>query len=295
MTLPDNPTLLNLLQRERLPAGFADTVQRWYVPLARNLESRARDKGAPLLVGINGAQGSGKSTMAMFLSLLLRESGLTVANLSIDDFYLNRASRAKLADSVHPLLATRGVPGTHDLALAQSTLTRLLDPHARGSLLLPRFDKALDEPRARSGWERVDLPVDVVVLEGWFVGAQPQAAERLRQPVNELEARDDPDGRWRDFVNRRLADYGALFDPIDFLVMLQAPSFECVYQWRGLQERKLAAGLDDGAGHVMDEAQLARFIQHFERITRHCLETLPQRANLVLALDERQQVIGGGP
>lgn len=286
-------TLEDFLVREKLPASYRESIERWYQPLAETLATRAREKGAPLLVGINGAQGSGKSTLAKVLAIQLRQAGLKVANLSIDDFYLDRASRAQLAEKEHPLLATRGVPGTHDLKLAQSTLATLLDPHGSGMLSLPRFDKARDEPLPRAEWERVELPVDIVLLEGWFVGAAPQAESQLSEPVNDLEAGEDPDRRWRRFVNRRLADYQSLFETIDFLVMLKAPSFECVYEWRGLQERKLAAKRGKNGDRIMDSAKLARFIQHFERLTRHCLETLPSRADLVLELDAQHQITNG--
>lgn len=295
MVSPSQASVQAFIRQERLPDTFAQIIDDWYLPLVGLLLARRRQLNRPLLVGINGAQGTGKSTLAGFLTLMLRDHSLRVANLSLDDFYLDSARRAQLAGQVHPLLASRGVPGTHDLALAREVLATLADPESRGECALPRFDKAVDEPRPPAEWEHVTLPVDVILLEGWFVGLQGEPDAALQSPVNDLEADEDPDGSWRGYVNQRLADYQVLFDPIDYLVMLRAPSFDCVYRWRSLQERKLAARAGPGASKVMDQPTLDRFIQHFERLTRHCLTSLPARADLVFHLDEAHRITHSEP
>ncbi len=187
------------------------------------------------------------------------------------------------------------MPGTHDLALAYQVVSRLEDTGGDGQVLLPRFDKSVDEPRPRSGWEPVELPVDLVLLEGWFVGLEPEPEDALMRAVNRLEATEDSQGAWRRYVNARLENYQSLFQKIDFLVMLKAPSFDCVYQWRSLQEKKLAASAGTAANKVMDQPALDRFIQHFERLTRHCLEVLPRQADLVLYLDEEHRITHSKP
>jgi D-glycerate 3-kinase len=295
MQPPQNGLITRFLDEQQLPASFSTLIADWYLPLARKLVSMAADRDRPLIVGINGAQGTGKSTLARFLSLMLTQQRLRVATLSLDDFYLDRARRGQLGRTVHPLLATRGVPGTHDLDQAKQLMAALADPDSRGQALLPRFDKAVDEPKPRAQWESIELPVDVVLLEGWFVGLQPQHEELLGAPVNALEIDEDPDGTWRSYVNNRLADYQPLFQTIDYLVMLKAPSFECVYRWRSLQEQKLAATSGSAGDRVMDSPALDRFIQHFERLTRHCLETLPAQANLVLALNADHEITHSQP
>lgn len=231
----------------------------------------ARYRGAPILVGLAGAQGSGKSTMAPRLARRLEKTGLRTAVLALDDFYLTRLEREELARTVHPLLATRGVPGTHDVAL----LTRVIDALLTGSSArVPRFDKAADD-RAREGRE-IAGPVDVLLLEGWCIGARAQPAAALARPVNDLERREDAGGRWRRWVNDRLAtDYAGLFEHLALRILLRAPDFAVVLGWRSEQERGLLSG-------GMEPPAIERFIGHYERITRWMLED--ETADLVIDL-----------
>lgn len=243
------------------------------------------------VLGLCGAQGSGKSTLAAVLTQRLEDQGRRVAVLSLDDLYLSRARRAEQARDAHPLLAVRGPPGTHDVDAG----ARLLDALTAGHpVRLPRFDKAEDTPAPLESWAKVDGPVDVVIFEGWCVGATPEPDEALAAPVNALEAEDDPNGFWRRAVNDALAGpYAEMFSRIDRLVMLAAPSFDVVRAWRTQQEhdlkRRLAAEGRTG-GHVMSDADIARFIQHYERLTRHMLRDMPGRADLVLHLDETRRL-----
>lgn len=236
----------------------------------------------PVVIGICGAQGAGKSTLAQAVQARCAAERLASAVLSLDDLYLTHAERQALARHVHPLLATRGVPGTHDIALGLDVLDGL---EAGGPVALPRFDKARDDRVSEHDWPIVGPGCQVLVLEGWCLGAFPQRTRELAEPVNALEAGEDPDGRWRRWVNDMLGDsYQRLFARIDRLVLLAAPGFEVVHRWRSEQERDLAAraGPDD---KVMSEAQIARFIAHYERITRAILAEMPARADLVVRLD----------
>ena len=242
----------------------------------------------PLIVGVCGSQGSGKSTVCNTLTARLRRSGLTVANLSLDDLYLPLAERAKLSQQIHPLLRTRGVPGTHDTALGIETLDAL---GRAEQVPLPRFDKSIDDRRPRDAWDSVQGPAQVVLFEGWCVGAKPQSPGALVQPVNALEANEDANGRWRKYVNDALlGEYQQLFAKIDRLVLMAAPSFDVVLEWRTQQEHDLRAQKGDGAG-VMSDAAIARFIQHYERLTRHTLAEMPSRADLVIRLAADRSVL----
>ena len=274
-----------LLAEERLPASYRDFARRWIEPLADWLLAEVRRRGgAPMLVGVNGAQGTGKTTLCKFLRELL-EPEIATVTLALDDFYLGRAARQRLAGQVHPLLATRGVPGTHDIALLQTTLENLL---AGTAASWPRFDKAMDDRLPEADWPRSEAPVALVLLEGWCIGCPPQPQALLEQPVNRLEAEEDGDGRWRRHVNAGLADqYAQLFARLQRLIVLQAPSLAAVRRWRALQERKLA---QREPGRTMDRARLHRFLQHYERLTNWCLAELPKRADYLLRLDERHQV-----
>lgn len=255
----------------------ADAVARWLSEAPR-----------PLILGICGAQGSGKSTLAREL---VDRLGIRAATLSLDDLYHGKAARAALARDVHPLLATRGVPLTHDVSLGCAILDSV---KAGEPVRLPRFDKASDAPLPEREWKAVDK-LDLLILEGWCVGAVAQAEAELAAPVNEMERDEDADGRWRRAVNEALAGpYRALFARIDRLVLLAAPGFGVVCGWRAQQEAELRAALiaqGRDPALAMDEAQIGRFVQHYERITRAILDEMPGRADLTLRLDSGRQVI----
>ncbi len=273
------------LAEHGLPPAYGRTLDEVAGPLSGQLAAKTAERRTPLVVGLCGPQASGKSTLAAALAGLLRAQGLGVAVFSIDDLYLSHAARQRLAREVHPLLATRGPPGTHDVALG----LRLLDDLVEGRPTpLPRFDKAHDDLAPASAWPMAPAKIDVVLFEGWCVGARPQMAEALAVPVNDLEALRDPDGLWRRYVNDRLAEsYQTLFSRIDLLVLLQPPGFEVVAAWRQEQERKLrmrlaAQGADPARS--MSDDEVLTFIQLYERLTRHILKTMPAYAEAVIPM-----------
>lgn len=235
----------------------------------------------PFVLGICGAQGSGKSTLARAMVSPLEASGLRVAVLSLDDLYLPRTERERLAREVHPLLATRGPPGTHDVALGLAVIAAL----ERGEAApLPRFDKGRDDGMASEHWPRAPENCDVMLLEGWCVGARAQDERMLGEPVNALEREEDASCGWRRYVNAALAGpCQQLFARLDALVLLAAPNFEVVHGWRLQQENDLRAQAGEGVA-LMDGAGIARFIQHNERLTRHMLSEMPARADIVVRL-----------
>jgi D-glycerate 3-kinase len=275
-----------LIGAQGLPASYRDVVDRVWVKISAHIADRARKAGGPLIVGILGAQGSGKTTMCLFLEcLLLRDHQLRAGTLSLDDLYLARSERQSLAAGVHPLLATRGPPGTHDVDLGAAMFAAVI-ARAR-PLRLPRFDKGLDDSVPRDRWPICAEPLDVLLFEGWCVGATPQLPPQLETPVNHLEELEDPHGTWRRYVNDALAGpYRRMFQPLDLLVMLAAPRFEAVLGWRQEQERKLRAR----TGLGMQPAEVERFVAHFERLTRHMIATMPGNADILVALGEDQQV-----
>jgi D-glycerate 3-kinase len=253
--------------------ALAATMARWHAA-----------SGRPLLVGLSGAQGSGKSTLAAFLVQHLRaHHGLRAAALSLDDVYLTRAERQHLAVTVHPLFATRGPPGTHDLALFRDIVSALRQGH--GEIAVPRFLKAADDRAPRADWTCVEAPVDVILFEGWCLGARPQADAALQTALNPLEAEEDPHLLWRRHVNEQLAGpYASLWASLDRFVLLQAPSWPVVCRWRAEAE----AGLPGGA--VMSPALLGRFMAHYERTGRSLLQCPPEY-NLIWHLDEGRSVL----
>ena len=283
----------DFVENEALPDSYREDAFEFFVPLVDLIANRALDSEQTLYVGINGAQGTGKTTLGKLLVTLLSVREFRVANFSIDDFYLTQSERNQLAESQHPLLATRGVPGTHDISLLMTKFEELKNLKAEQVCELPRFNKAIDDRCGTEDWQKLIGPIDAVILEGWFVGAPPQATRDIELPINALEKTEDADGSWRKYANYQLADqYQSAFDQLDLLIMLKAPSFKQVSEWRSLQEEKLKKiGPIDSPG-IMDEEQLARFIQHYERLTRHCLEYLPVKADVLFDLDTDHRIAG---
>jgi D-glycerate 3-kinase len=264
-----------------------------YIPLAAYLAHQATACASPPIIGVNGAQGAGKSTLCRLLQIVLEEGfDKHVATFSIDDIYLTRTERKALAQKVHPLLETRGVPGTHDVALGLQLIRDLKTLAAGQSLRLPVFDKAMDDRAPEQAFRQVTGPIDLILFEGWCVGAVAQSEAELRVAINSLEQREDPDQAWRHYVNQQLrGDYKTLFQTIDFLIMLKVPGMASVLEWRGKQERKLAAMKPAQGGRaIMDTAALRRFIMHYERLTQATLAEMPNRADLVLVLNLDHQI-----
>jgi len=248
------------------------------------LAAAHRDAGRIPIIGVAGAQGSGKSTLAT--AAAVRLGGVA---LSLDDVYLTRAGRAALAGDAHPLFATRGPPGTHDLGLLKRTLGALQAAKPGDRTPLPSFDKLADERRAEPDWPVFEGRPTAIVLEGWCLGATPQSDQALAAPINALEREQDPDATWRRAVNARLgADYARLFDRLDALLFLKAPAFDVVLDWRCQQE----AGLTGAPVTPARRAELATFIQYFERLSRHMLDG-GVRADRIMTLDTDRRVMDG--
>ncbi len=263
--------------------GFPDPLVRQ----ALAASGAGRD-GRMRVLGISGVQGSGKSTLAAQVVAGAQAQGLSAACVSLDDFYLTAAQRRALAAQVHPLLATRGPPGTHDVGLALATIDAL---RAGATPALPRFDKLGDDRVPARAWPRPARALDLLVFEGWCLAVPPEHADALGEPLNALERDEDAGGRWRRWCNAALArDYPPLWSRIDVLWCLQAPGFEVVHAWRRQQEQALQAAEPGRTG--MDEARLARFLQHYERISRQALRTLPALADHCIRLDRARRVVG---
>jgi len=281
--------LEQFLHSHQLPHFYLDIMHQHWLPLAQTLVDHQKKR--TMLIGINGAQGSGKSTMTEALALLLRHQfDKQVVTLSIDDLYLTRQTRAQLAHDVHPLLQTRGVPGTHDIALGLALIQRLCRAKPHDATPIPRFDKANDDRLPEKDWPVHQGHVDYILFEGWCVGTPAQDEAQLTTPVNLLEAEEDQERIWRIHVNLALTgSYQVLFSALDLLIMLEAPDFETIYQWRKEQEEKLRKQRPD-APFLMNDAQLTRFISHYERLTRHNLHLLPDAADVLYRLDREHHI-----
>jgi D-glycerate 3-kinase len=293
--------------------GFATDI------VAAVLDEALSCPGRPPVFGIAGLQGSGKSTLSAQLVQSGRARGLNVVALSIDDFYLTRRERLALGKQVHPLLATRGPPGTHDVALAcrsidalrkwkwekwgQSEVSRAKrlsqpvhqareihsDPIFPISVRLPRFDKIADRRLPPSRWRVIRDKPDLIVFEGWFLKVPAESARALRQPLNALERDDDATGIWRRYCNDALGGYVPLWQRLDRLLFLQGPGFEVVPTWRWQQEQTLQAA--NPQRQAMRRSEVERFVLFFERVSRQALRTLPALAERTLRIDARRQLL----
>ncbi|MCD8512742.1 MAG: hypothetical protein LRY63_04620 [Nitrincola sp.] len=288
------------LENLQVDIGFKEMVEQIYVPMGAWIAQCQAQKQQPLVLGINGAQGAGKSTLFNLLEATLTEGfGLRVVGFSIDDLYKTRAKRSELADKVHPLLLTRGVPGTHDIDLGIEIIDSLIHANEQTVTSIPIFDKSIDDRCPEHTWQEWIGRADVIVFEGWCVGAVPQSESDLSEPVNELERKEDPEGIWRRYANEQLkGQYAELFSRLDLLLMLKVPSMQAVFEWRSLQEKKLAERMKyihdtkQPSDHlrIMNEQQIIRFIQHYERLTRAMLEQMPGQADLVLRLNDNHKI-----
>ena len=245
--------------------------------------ARTRAGARVPIVGVAGPQGSGKTTLARAFAA----ADPSVAAFSLDDVYLPRAYRQLIAHDVHPLFATRGPPGTHNLTQLSETLDELMAAGPTWLTRLPGFDKVADDPLPESRRPVFKGMPSLILLDGWCLGATAQTDAELAKPINELERGEDVEGVWRREVNAKLAGaYQDVFDRLDAIVQMCAPSFDLIHAWRSQQEE----GLLGRALMDADRARIARFIQHFERITRHML-TGGRRADIELDLDADRSVI----
>lgn len=282
----------HFLKEQKLPSAYWAIAQRWFIPMFEQLKMHQLSTNAPLLIGVNGAQGSGKSTVtALMVKYFNEQANIPTIGFSIDDFYYSKAKRKQLASDIHPLLETRGVPGTHDTQLLSSTLDSLL---AGDDCLIPKFNKANDDLHEKSSWEVVKRSTQykIIILEGWCVGSRSVNEKTLSNTPNILEELNDPGLDWRKYVNTQLKQrYEPIFDRLNKLILLKAPSFECVYKWRLEQEHKMRERLSSSSAKVgMSDSEIHTFIQYYQRITEENLQTLPEYCNYVFELDTNRNI-----
>ena len=278
------------INKYKLSSDFYLLAQRYFIPLADEIKTHQISAKTAYFVGINGSQGSGKSTLSEFLKCYLTETyDINVVVISLDDFYFNHIERQQIARDVHPLFATRGVPGTHNMSEAKRVLQ---DLKRQQQTTIPRFNKATDNRQPISQWTKVLSPVDVVIFEGWCWGVEPQSSEQIESPINKFESIEDSKACWRHYANLQLSlHYQPLYTVMDKWVMLKAPSFNEVYAWRLEQEQKLnAATANNDRLGIMDEQQIQRFIQHYQRLTEHALNTLPSKCDHVFELNGNRAI-----
>jgi len=260
-------------------------LNKFYLPLSQWIYSVYKKDNKVKIIGLSGGQGSGKSTITGILKFILkRKYGLDLCVFSIDDFYKTKAERIRMSKKVHPLFLTRGVPGTHDVGLINKTIKKLKEKKFK-TVLIPKFDKAIDDRSNKSKWQKIKKPPHIVIFEGWCVGAKHQTNVVLKKSLNLIERKHDINLAWRKKVNNQLKNrYKKLFNKIDKLVYLKAPNFEHIFKWRLLQEQKMK--LTSKTKKIMSKSQVKEFIMFYERISRHMMKDFYRISDITVFLDK---------
>ena len=232
---------LNFLSKEKIfnqsKAVKIKSLKRIYIPISFWMEDKYKKKGKTLFLGLSGGQGSGKTTTAGIIKIILKKFFKRRVYVgSIDDFYKTFKNRKKMSEKIHPLFRTRGVPGTHDVNLINKFFVSIKRKKFK-KIKLPKFQKASDDRMKKKNWFNIKKKPEIVILEGWCVGAKPQTNSLIKKPVNILEKYEDKDLKWRRYVNEKLKkEYKKFFSMIDNLIFIKIPNFSVVFKWRLLQE-----------------------------------------------------------
>ena len=260
-------------------------LNKFYLPLSEWIYSVYIKDRKIKIIGLSGGQGSGKSTITGILKFILKKKyGLNLCIFSIDDFYKTKSERKKMSEKDHPLFLTRGVPGTHDIQLLNNILKKFKKKKFK-NLLIPKFDKSIDDRSKKFKWQKIKKRPDIVILEGWCVGATHQKESDLKKPLNSIEKKFDQKLIWRRKVNYYLKNqYKKIFKKIDKLVYLKAPNFSYIYKWRLLQEQKMKLTLKNKK--TMSKQQVKEFIMYYERITKHMIKNFYKISDMTIFLDK---------
>ncbi len=266
-------------------------LKKFYLPLCQEIFKTYKLKKKTIIVGIAGAQGTGKTTVSKILNIILEEKyKLQTINISIDDFYKTFKERTQMSKTKHHLFQTRGVPGTHDLQLLRYALIKLKGKKFK-SIFLPRFDKSIDDRLKKNKWKKITKKPKIIIFEGWCVAAQHQNKKRLIMPMNILEKENDKNLIWRNEVNNQLKKkYKSIFNLIDKKIYLKVPDFKYVYQWRLLQEKKLK--VKSKGKKIMNNYEIKKFIMHYERVTRQMIKDCKKIFDIILNIDKKHKING---
>ena len=281
-----------LSSQEVMSEPFRDKLgqlNKFYFPISKMIQEEYLKKKKTKIIGLTGGQGTGKSTISNILKIILKEAfGLETVIFSIDDFYKTAKERKKMSKKVSSLFLTRGVPGTHDTKMLYRCIKNFKNNNFK-KIIIPKFDKSIDDRFSKSKWLKVKKKPDIVIFEGWCVGATPQKKKDLINPINKLEKQKDDKKIWRQRVNLELKkNYKKIFKLIDRLIFLKVPSFRYVFKWRLLQEKKLR--ITSRGNKTMTDKEISNFIMFYERLTKHMLKILPDTADTIISIDEKHKL-----
>ena len=266
-------------------------LKSYLIPLSFWIKKKLKKK-SPLIIGLSGGQGTGKTTITSIISLILiKYFKLKVFKISIDDFYKTRKDRKKLSISKHPLLIIRGVPGTHDYRIIYKFFKKIKNKKF-SKLRLPKFDKSKDDRCHKKLWYKINSRPDVIIFEGWCIGAKAQKKSQLTKSINSLEKTKDQNLVWRKYVNTQLKkNYNNLFKQLNEIIYLRANNFKILQKWRIKQEEKLWLKSKNKRNlRIMNRDDIINFMQTYQRITQSMLKDAPKYASIVMKLNSNHQI-----
>ena len=281
-----------LKSQEIMSEPFRDKIgqlKKFYLPISKMINEEYSKSKRVKVIGLTGGQGSGKSTISNIIKIILKEGfNLETAIFSIDDFYKTLKERKLMAKKTSPLFLTRGVPGTHDTRMLHRCIKNLKKSKFN-KIMIPKFDKSIDDRRSKNKWIKINKKPHVVIFEGWCVGVTPQKKKDLIVPINKLEKEKDKKRIWRSRVNKELIEkYQKIFNLIDKLIFLKVPSFKYVFKWRLLQEKKLR--ITSKGKKTMSDKEIENFIMFYERLTKHMLKNFYHKSDTVINIDKKHRL-----
>ena len=285
---------LNFLNNEAIynksKSSKIKNLKKIYIPISFWINNKCKKKGKTLILGLSGSQGSGKTTVTGILQIILKKFfKKNIYVISIDDFYKTLRDRNRMSQQKHSLFKTRGVPGTHDINLIKNFFISVKRKKFK-KIKLPKFNKSIDDRSKKNYWHNINKRPEIIILEGWCVGAKPQIISSLRKPVNILERHEDKDLIWRKYANEKLKkEYKEVFAMIDYFIFMKVPNFKIVFKWRLLQESKLRKKLHYKK-KIMTYSAIKRFIMFYQRITLQMMKDLSKSASIVLLLKKNHEI-----
>ena len=285
---------LNLVKKEKISNKSKKIILKnlkdIYIPISFWINNKFKKKTKTLFIGLSGGQGAGKTTVSKILKIILKEYFKRKTQIvSIDDFYKTSKERYDMSKKIHYLFKTRGVPGTHDVSLIKKFFYSIKKKNFK-SVMSPKFNKSLDDRLKSKNWHKINKKPEIVIFEGWCVGAKSQSNFLIKKPINTLEKFEDINFFWRKYVNNMLKkDYKKIFSNIDYFIFMKVPDFNSVFKWRLLQEVKL-----EKTSHfkkkIMSYNEIKRFVMFYERITLQMIKDLSKSASVVMILKKNHQI-----
>ena len=266
-------------------------IKLFLIPLCFWISKKA-EKKKPYFVGLAGGQGTGKTTISSLIRIILTKYfKLNVFRISIDDFYKTRKERKNLSKRVHSMLLTRGVPGTHDIDMILNFFKKAKSNKFK-RLKLPLFNKAIDDRFNKKYWYDLKDRPDVIIFEGWCVGAKSEKNSSLKKTINSMEKAKDQKQIWRKYVNDQLkSKYKKLYSQLNCLIYLKAKNFSLLQKWRLKQERKLWVKSKVKSNlKIMSRGDVINFMQTYQRITQNMFKNMPKYASIIFNLNSNHQI-----